>query len=141
MSASERIEILELLQTGKITAQEAADLLNNVTKAADQEDPPQAAAAKPQELNADHSVHAAVGVAPTALHVRVSNKETGRNKVTVNIPLGMLKFGLKLGSRFTPELEGLDLNELGGMMADLKKGMLVEVEDEESNEHVQVFID
>lgn len=140
MSASERKEILELLQMGKINAQEAADLLNNVTKAAETEAVPQAAAAK-EELPVDQSVPAAAGPSPTAFRVRVSDMETGRNKVTVNIPLGMLKFGLKLGRRFTPELEGLDLNELSGMMGDLQKGMLVEVEDEESREHVQVFID
>jgi hypothetical protein len=73
--------------------------------------------------------------------VRVANLETGKNRVTVNIPVRMMKFGLKIGSRFSPEIENLDWNELTGMMKDMKSGMLVDVQDEDSNEHVQVYLD
>ena len=86
-----------------------------------------------------HHVEAECG--EHAFHVRVRNLETGQNKVTVNIPLRMLKFGLKLGSRFSPELEGINLNEMTEMMGGMESGMLVEVQDEEGNEHVQVYID
>jgi hypothetical protein len=35
----------------------------------------------------------------------------------------------------------LDWNEINSLMEDLQTGLLVEVQDEESNEHVQVFIE
>jgi hypothetical protein len=53
----------------------------------------------------------------------------------------MLKLGLKIGGRFAPELQDLDWKELDSLMRDLQTGLLVEVQDEESNEHVRVFIE
>jgi len=81
------------------------------------------------------------GKKPSWLHVRVRDLQSGRNKVTVNVPLGMVKFGLKIGGRFSPELNGLDWNELQGMMDEMESGILVDVQDEEDGEHVQVFVD
>jgi hypothetical protein len=81
------------------------------------------------------------GQEPSWFRVRVANLETGKNRVTVNIPIRMMQFGLKIGSRFSPEIENLDWNELTGMMKDMKSGMLVDVQDEDSNEHVQVYLD
>ena len=131
---TERQEILDLLAKGKITADEAADLLGQTTPAAEK-----TAAPIPEPV--ETAEKAAPETKPAWLRVRVSDLETGKNKVSVNIPLRMLDFGLKLGRRFSPELEGLDYNELTGLMADMGAGTLVEVEDEESNGHVQVFVE
>ncbi|MCB9418606.1 MAG: hypothetical protein H6667_02290 [Ardenticatenaceae bacterium] len=137
---NERQEILELLAKGKINAEEAAEILSSVEKS------PEAAAApvKPVEPIAPKAPEAPAvesGKKPSWFKVRVRNLETGKNKVTVNIPLGMVDFGLKLGRHFAPELEGLDYEELTGMMKNMGSGMLVEVEDEEDNEHVQIFVE
>lgn len=139
MSKPSRMEILELLSNGKITAAEAANLLSDIgeTAAAEKAPPPaveKAPAAPPQSAATD-------GQEPSWFRVRVANLETGKNRVTVNIPVRMMKFGLKIGSRFSPEIENLDWNELTGMMKDMKSGMLVDVQDEDSNEHVQVYLD
>jgi hypothetical protein len=73
--------------------------------------------------------------------VRVKNLETGKNKVSVNIPMPMVKFGLKIGRQFSSELDQLNLDEMYNAMGNMENGMIVDVQDEESNEHVQVFID
>jgi hypothetical protein len=73
--------------------------------------------------------------------VRVKNLKTGKNKVSVNIPMPVVKFGLKIGRQFSPELNDLDLDEMYAAMGEMENGMIVDVQDEESNEHVQVFID
>ena len=146
MSKPNRMEILELLSNGKITAAEAADLLSDIGQpeapaaappppAAKAPEPPKAASAPVAPTNGDSSKE------PSWFRVRVANLETGKNRVTVNIPVKMMKFGLKIGSRFSPEIENLDWNELTGMMQDMKTGMLVDVQDEDSNEHVQVYLD
>ena len=146
MSKPNRMEILELLSNGKITAAEAADLLSDIGQpeapaaappppAAKAPEPPKAASAPVAPTNGDSSKE------PSWFRVRVANLETGKNRVTVNIPVKMMKFGLKIGSRFSPEIENLDWNELTGMMQEMKTGMLVDVQDEDSNEHVQVYLD
>ena len=146
MSKPNRMEILELLSNGKITAAEAADLLSDIGQpeapaaappppAAKAPEPPKAASAPAAPTNGDSSKE------PSWFRVRVANLETGKNRVTVNIPVKMMKFGLKIGSRFSPEIENLDWNELTGMMQEMKTGMLVDVQDEDSNEHVQVYLD
>ena len=138
MSKPSRMEILELLSNGKITAAEAATLLSETAEpvVAEKAPPPpveKAPAPSPPAATNDKE--------PNWFHVRVANLETGKNRVTVNIPVRMMKFGLKIGSRFSPEIENLDWNEITGMMQDMKSGMLVDVQDEDSNEHVQVYLD
>jgi hypothetical protein len=136
MSTERKREILELLESGKIDAGEAARLLNEIGA--------ETVAAKPKEKLAAADQPAASTIAgdgPSTFRVRVRNLDSGQNKVAVNIPLRMLKFGLKLGGQFSSELAGLDLDEINELMTDTGSGMLVEVQDEESNEHVQVYID
>jgi hypothetical protein len=138
MSKPSRMEILELLSNGKITAAEAANLLSDIGEPATAEKAPP----RPVEKAPASAPSATTdGQEPSWFRVRVANLETGKNRVTVNIPIRMMKFGLKIGSRFSPEIENLDWNELTGMMKDMKSGMLVDVQDEESNEHVQVYLD
>jgi hypothetical protein len=141
MSTVSRKEILDLLAAGKINAAEAAELLNNVSN--ETEIP-----VKEEVLKAE--IHVENETAPVKksnvrngrwFRVRVKNLETGKNKVSVNIPMPMVKFGLKIGRQFSPELNELDLDEMYSAMSDVEQGMIVDVQDEESNEHVQVFID
>ncbi|WP_420641922.1 SHOCT-like domain-containing protein [Candidatus Leptofilum sp.] len=142
MSKPSRMEILELLSNGKITAAEAADLLSDVGEPAKAAAPPPPPPA--EKAPAPEPVVATKGddsQEPNWFRVRVANLETGKNRVTVNIPVKMMKFGLKIGSRFSPEIDNLDWNELTGMMKDMKTGMLVDVQDADSNEHVQVYLD
>jgi polyhydroxyalkanoate synthesis regulator phasin len=140
---SEQQEILELLAKGKISADEAAELLGNLSEKAKQSEP--APEKEPEPVAAEKSTTPSKEFSekqPSWFKVRVRNLETGKNKVTVNIPLRMVDFGLKLGRRFAPELDGLDYGDLTGMMKSMDgAGVLVEVEDEESNEHVQVFVE
>lgn len=138
MSKPSRIEILELLSNGKITATEAANLLSDV---APQADPPPVAEKTSMPEKATAAPTSENAGDPTWFRVRVADLETGKNRVSVNIPVRMMKFGLKLGKRFSPEIENLDWNELSGMVQEMKSGVLVDVQDADSNEHVQVYLD
>jgi hypothetical protein len=137
MSTNEKREILELLETGQIDAEEAARMLSGVSsgKPANTpvEEPAEGAVESPETAKGNGK--------PSMFRVRVRRLDTGENKVSVNIPLRMLKLGLRLGGRFSPHLEGINMAELKEMMTDMESGMLVEVQDEESNEHVQVYLD
>lgn len=78
---------------------------------------------------------------PRWLRVQVVNSETGKNKVTVNVPFAMVKFGLGIAQVFSPEMKGVDLNEINELFSNVDAGILVDVQDEDSNEHVKIFFD
>ena len=143
MSTVNRQEILDLLAAGKINAAEAAELLNNASTEPEVTD-------KEELLKAEFDAEPDIKLVEPMpakpkngrwFRVRVKNLETGKNKVTVNIPMPMVKFGLKIGRQFSPDLNELDLDEMYAAIGESGQGMIVDVQDEESNEHVQVFID
>jgi len=141
-----RQEILKLLAAGKITVDEAAAMLSG-------ESQPDTIFEKQPEPVEDIDdlikVEEDPGLKyvrkngkkrPTWLRVRVSDMKTGKNKVMVNVPMGLVRFGMSVGSRFAPELEGFDWSDLEGYF-DSDQGMLVDVEDQEDGERVQIFME
>lgn len=159
MSLETRKEILDLLAGGKISVDEAATLLSQAvvdTSAGAPPEPP--AAPEPPEppeqdwqveegafkLEKEPALEAEPELKPKQkpgwFRVRVNNLETGKSKVSVNIPVRMLKFGFTVASHFTPQMD-VNMRELEEMLADGERGILVDVRDEESNEHVQLYLD
>jgi hypothetical protein len=124
-------EILDKLAAGEISASDAAQLLNQ----------PEETAVTPAPQPAAAPAKADDGAAPAWFRVRIGDLKTGRDKLSVNIPLNVLKLGLRIGGRFAPELKELNWQEIESLMQDLQTGLLVEVKDEEDGEHVRVFIE
>jgi hypothetical protein len=124
--SEERARILQMVSENKIDAQEAARLLSALNASPESDD-------------------AAAQAAPSAsarwFRVRVTNMETGRTKVNVNLPLSLVKVGLRMGARFSPEVNDLDWNELMEAIQEGAAGKLVEVEDVEDGEKVEVFVE
>ena len=60
----------------------------------------------------------------------------------MNVPLGLVNLGLKIGSRFTDEVDSEMMHTVMDALQDVSlTGTLVEVEDIDDNEHVHIFID
>lgn len=137
LSSEKRMEILQLLSTGKITADEAAELLSAPPKVEVETPtpPPASKAPEPFEKPAPSN-----GNEPKWLHIQVNDLATGKSKVKVNVPLRMVKFGLNIGKRFSPEMEGMEWDDLSRVMTE-DAGVLVDVRDEEDGEHVQIYVD
>ncbi len=105
-------------------------------------------AARQMDALGEEDQHAAPRPQPSAtargksLRVRVSDLRTGQHRANVNVPLGLMQFGLKMAARFVLlEVEGLDAEQA---LAALKAGgpaKLVDVEDEEKGERVEVFVE
>ena len=140
-SKSERHEILQLLATGKISATEAAELLDSANRKdkgetnvrlPTSESPPTSALKEAEKSNSF--------ARPSWLHVKVTDLRTGKGKVTVNVPLRLVRYGFNIGRRYAPELEELDWDDLAGVMFE-EQGVLVDVMDEEDGEHVQIYVD
>lgn len=140
LSDDERKEILELLANGKISAESAATLLSKSARSsADEQIKADSTLGTESDTDGDSRVSKA-NSGPSWFRVQVSDLSTGKSKVKVKIPYGMLKFGLDIGRRFAPELDELDLNQLH-TLSGRDDGLLIDVQDEEDGEHVRIFID
>ena len=127
--SSNRSEILAQLASGQISADQAAEQLREPSTPPEPQPPPQPPPA-PQP--------AAPG---RWLRVRVSDLSTGRQRVSVNLPLSWLPIGLRLGARFSPEVAALDPNELLAALQSGISGPLVDVEDLDDGQRVQIFVE
>ena len=125
-ATNERMLILKMIESGKISAEEGAKLLSSV----DQEPEKSPKAVVPRKT----------GTAQW-FRVRVSDSATGKMKAMVNLPIGLMDWGLRVGAQFAPEMEGLDLNELSEILRSGADGKIAEVIDEEDGEHVEIYIE
>lgn len=168
MDTNTRKEILQLLADGKITAAEAIELLDNkvapvVEKApvaemvevlkAEENIQPITGEIPVEELKESEMVSLKInrdeiipsandGSRPRWLKIRVSELDSGRRRVNINIPIGIVNFGLGIANRFGGDNADLaQAGELWQMVKNGERGVLVDVEDEEDNEHVQILLD
>jgi hypothetical protein len=122
--SEDRARILQMVSEGKIDAEQAADLLNALRSQGAPDGPPAPQAGKMRWLR-----------------IRVTNLETGRAKVNVNLPFSLVRAGLKIGGQFAPELQDMDWEEILAAIDEGAQGKLVDVEDVEDGEKVEIFVD
>jgi len=124
-TTEERMKILNLIRDGKITAEEGAKLLS----------------ALGENQKSTRAPATKASGEPRWFRVRVTDLETGKSKVSVNIPFGLMEWGLQIGAQFAPEVADLDLGELKEMLQSGVEGKVIDVIDEEDGEHVEIFIE
>ena len=135
VTAEERIKILQMLQEGKISSEAAAQLLQALGDGDTEPSQP----LQPSR-NVD-VVPAEQGRRPRWLRVRVTDTNSGRPRVNVRLPMSLVNLGLKLGARYTPEIEGLDVQALIEAAQAGENGAFVDVVDDEDGERVEVFLE
>jgi hypothetical protein len=123
-TSEERMRILKMIQEGKISAEEGSKLL-----------------AALRESRKELPVSPTPRFAPMkgTLRVRVTDMATGRTKVNVNLPLGLIDAGLNIATQFAPDVNFSMIAE--AVKSGQLEGKIVDVMDEEDGEHVEVFID
>ncbi len=80
----------------------------------------------------------------TTLRIKVVDyAKEGRPVVNVKVPIGMVKWGLKMGAAFSPQLKEahLDWDEINAMLEQGDLGKIVEVEDEAEHKTVEVWVE
>ena len=132
ITSEERFKVLKMVQEGKITPEMAADLLKALdtgskTTQAD-------GLGKGPEGNIP-------GMGGKFFRVRVSDIYTGKVRANIRLPLGMVNAGLRMGMKFSPEVEGLNAERLVEALADGKTGKIVDVYDDNDDEHIEVYIE
>jgi hypothetical protein len=130
-TSEERVKILKMVQEGKLSAEQAAELLSVLDNRSQQPIPP---------------IPPIPPVPPIGrpgrwFRVRVTDTDTGKVRVNVRMPVSMLNAGMKMGMRFSPEVEGLNPEELIEAIRSGEAGQIVDVYDEKDGEHVEVFIE
>ena len=120
----ERTKILNMIAEGKITAEEGIQLLSVLRSTASKTRSTGTSTAEARFLR-----------------VRVTHADSGKVKVNVNIPMSLVNVGLRMGARFAPDLEGIDFDEIVEAIQLGERGKVVDVEDEESGEHIEVFVE
>lgn len=125
-TTEERLQILKMIEEGKISAAEGAELLRALDTQGDK-----AQAREPLKGAS----------APRWFRVRVTDVKTGRSKVNVNIPMGLVNVGMKMGARFAPDIEGAQLEALMEAVRTGQQGKVIDVYDDEDGEHVEIFVE
>lgn len=121
-TAEERRKILRLVEEGKITAGEAARLLKAI--------------GKQEEKRAPQP-----GREPGWLRVQVTDMRTGKRSVNVNVPLRLVDVGLRMGARFVPDMEGIEVEELVEALKQGMTGKVIDVVDEAEGQRVEIYVE
>ncbi len=118
----EKMQILKLIQEGKVSAEEGIELLNALEE-------------KNIQTNSQGSKW---------LRVKVF-EPNDKTKVNVNIPISLIDIGLKFASKFSPELndsslEGIDFKEIAQAIKDGAEGKIVDI-DTEDGEKIEIIVE
>lgn len=132
VASDERLKVLTMVQEGKITAEEAVQLLDALDETSPEGKHKSGQSAMP-------SVYP--GKTAKWLQMRVTDTDTGKIRVNVRLPLGVVKSGLKMGMRFVPEAEGLDKEALLAAIEGGSIGKIFDLYDDKDGEHVEVTIE
>lgn len=121
----ERMQILKMIEEGKISAKDGAELLRALDR--DKEESPT------EPLKG--------ASAARWFRVRVTDTSSGKNKVNVNIPIGLVNVGMKMGARFTPEIEGFDFKDLMQAVKSGQQGKVIDILNDDESERVEIFVE
>lgn len=124
-TTEERLQVLKMIEEGKISADEGARLLKALGKAPESAEPLKGASK------------------PRWFRVRITDTQSGSNKANVNIPMGLVNVGLRLGARFVPESadESLDMRKIAEIIESGRTGKVFDAVDEKGGERVEIFIE
>jgi len=125
-TSEERMKILKMVEEGKVSAEDGAKLLAALNES---RKPPTPPAANPS------------GGEARWFRVRISDLASGRTTTTVNIPLGLVNAGMKMGARFVPNWDSGQMEALTEALKSGASGKIVDVTDEDKGERVEIFVE
>ncbi len=129
-TSEERMRVLRMIEEGKISAEEGTRLLKAIEKSSKKPGrrPSPAPSSAPGENGGRW------------MRLRVSDTSSGRTKVNMTLPLGLVSMGLQVGARFVPEINNLDVAQIRDALRSGVPGKILEVMDEDG-ELVEIFVE
>ena len=124
-TSEERIKILQMIEDGKISAADGAKLLAAITENA-------------KTRTRTTTFHKSRD--SRYMRVRVTDTASGKTKVSVNLPLGLVDAGLNIASNFMPDMGADAASEISAAINEGLTGKIVDVMDEDG-EHIEIYIE
>jgi hypothetical protein len=124
VTSDERMKILDMIRDGKLSVEDGAKLLSAL------EDRPEHRRAPEPRWGSGQM-----------FRVRVSDPDTGKVKVTANLPMSLVDAGLNAASNFSVGVDSVSMDDIREVFRSGMTGKIIDVMDEEDNEHVEIFIE
>jgi len=129
----EYMRILKMIEEGKVTAEEGAELMKAIGGG---------------DSEGDEKVEAQLsGVKPSLrgkkLRIKVTDTETGKDKANIRIPLRLAKIAEKFVPRDAKSQmkeQGIDLGSILSNIDELVDGPLIDIDADDKDDHVNVSI-
>lgn len=115
----EKLQILKMVQEGKVTPAEATRLLQAL----------------------DSKAPVASSPSGSGKWIRIRVQEQGRQMVNINLPLSLVEVAVSMGLKFVPqeELRGVDVNAL---MDAIKQGVTGKIVEVDADDHkVEIIVE
>ncbi len=118
----ERDRILHMIETGQVTAEQAAQLLDALETESDR---------LPERIRG------------RTLRVRATSLNARMQKVhmTATLPVGVIKASLRLGARLIPQLSNSTLEDLLRTIENGMTGRVLDLQDLEKGERLEIFVE
>jgi hypothetical protein len=73
----------------------------------------------------------------------VDHAREGSPAVNIKVPIGVVKWGMKMAQAFSPQMKDLDLDwdGINAMVQDGETGHMVQVEDEAEHKTIEVWLE
>lgn len=122
-TTEERMKILKMIEEGKLSPEEGAQLLSALGR------------------KAAPGIPGLVAGGAKWLRVRVTDLNTGRSKASVQIPLALMDAGMKIGAHFAPEIDGVNMDQLMEALRSGMTGKIIDATDDVDGERVEIFVE
>jgi len=127
---NEKLQILKMLEEGKINAKEASELLEAI---------------EPTKLEKD-AISISDEYKKKYLKIRVYDNKENKSSVSVNLPISLVKTGVKLAMKFNPELShtGLSENNFKDILSAINseiEGEIINITTDNGKQNVKVYIE
>lgn len=123
-TSEERMKILQMIQDGKVSAEDGSKLLAALSDSEQRRPRPTTRFSESRYIR-----------------VRVTDMFSGKTKVSVNLPLGLVDAGLNIASNFMPDLGESTADDISTAIREGLTGKIVDVFDEEDGEHIEIYIE
>ncbi len=129
----EYMRILKMIEEGKVTAEEGAELMKAIGGGEGE-----------GEENVERQLSGVKSsLKGRKLRIKVTDTDTGKDKVNIRIPLKLAKIAEKLVPRETKtqmKAQGIDLGGILSNIDELVDGPLVDIDADDKDDHVNISI-
>ena len=127
-NSQERLQVLRMIDEGKITAEEGFQLLEAL-------DPTTGG------IPRNSSSHPSEAFKGKLVRMQISDLATGRSKAMATVPLRLLEVGLRIASHYAPGLKDMDPENLLDALVEGADGRIIEVVDQEKLVKVELLVE